>query len=144
MIMEEKKIMLTLVSVQNDGEEENKVELVSEGTLAKTDAGYEISYKETEATGFVGSTTKLTVCSPDMVVMERYGSTQSSLILEKGKRHNCHYGTPYGAFTVGITTSFIKSTIGENGGKLGFKYVLDINSSFLGDCEINVDVRADS
>lgn len=142
--MNDKKIMLTLVSKQNDGQDESRVELVSEGTLSRTDAGYEISYKETEATGFVGSTTKLTICSPDKVVMERYGSANSSLILEKGKRHHCHYGTPYGDFMMGVTTSFIKSTIGENGGTLDFKYVIDINSSYVGDCEINVDVRADS
>lgn len=142
--MEEKKITLKLISRQSDGNEHSQVELFSEGLLLRTDSGYEISYKETDATGFTGSTTKLTVHSQDKVTMERTGSASSQLILERGKKHHCHYGTPYGEFMVGVTTSSIKSTINENGGTLDFKYVIDINSSYVGDYEINVDVRADS
>lgn len=142
--MEEKKITLKLISRQSDGNEHLQVELFSEGLLLRTDSGYEISYKETDATGFTGSTTKLTVHSQDKVTMERTGSASSQLILERGKKHHCHYGTPYGEFMVGVTTSSIKSTINENGGTLDFKYVIDINSSYVGDYEINVDVRADS
>ncbi len=140
----DKKIMLRLVSLQSDGEDKSKVELLSEGLLRMTDAGYEISYKETDATGFAGSTTKLTVVSDQKVTMERTGAASSTLILEKGKKHHCHYGTPYGELMVGVTTNSIKSTITENGGTLDFKYVLDINSSYVGDYEINLDVKADS
>ncbi len=140
----DKKIMLRLVSLQSDGEDKSKVELFSEGLLRMTDAGYEISYNETDATGFAGSTTKLTVVSDSKVTMERTGAASSTLILEKGKKHHCHYGTPYGDLMVGVTTSSIKSTITENGGTLDFKYVLDINSSYVGDYEINLDVKADS
>lgn len=140
----DKKIMLRLVSLQSDGEDKSKVELLSEGLLRMTDAGYEISYNETDATGFAGSTTKLTVVSDSKVTMERTGAASSTLILEKGKKHHCHYGTPYGDLMVGVTTNSIKSTITENGGTLDFKYVLDINSSYVGDYEINLDVKADS
>ncbi len=142
--MEEKKITLKLISRQYDGEEQSEVELFSEGMLSIADGGYQISYKETDATGYSGATTKLTVHSQDKVTMERTGSVNSQLILERGKKHHCHYGTPYGEFMVGVTTSSINSTIGENGGTLDFKYVIDINSSYVGDYEINVDVRADS
>lgn len=140
----DKKIMLRLVSLQSDGEDKSKVEILSEGLLRMTDAGYEISYNETDATGFAGSTTKLTVVSDSKVTMERTGAASSTLILEKGKKHHCHYGTPYGDLMVGVTTNSIKSTITENGGTLDFKYVLDINSSYVGDYEINLDVKADS
>ena len=142
--MKNKNVMINLVSFQSDGREKSKIEIISEGKFSKINGNYEISYEETEATGFEGSRTKLTVTDGSLVTMERSGSASSHLVLERGKKHHCHYGTPYGDFMVGVTTSFIESKLDENGGTLDFKYVIDINSSYIGDYEINIKVNADA
>jgi len=133
--------MITLKSIQSDGKESQETELITEGKLKKTTDGFSISYAESEATGFEGSTTTLTMLGDSQIIMQRKGSTSSNLTIEKGKKHHGHYGTPYGDFIIGITTNDIKSTLTENGGDLYFKYVVDINSSYLSDHEIFVSVK---
>jgi uncharacterized beta-barrel protein YwiB (DUF1934 family) len=73
--------------------------------------------------------------------MSRSGSVSSNLIVELGKKHHCVYGTPYGDFMVGVNANYIHSDLGDNGGKLDFRYVIDVNSSYVGDFDISIEVK---
>ncbi|MFT3952251.1 MAG: DUF1934 domain-containing protein [Oscillospiraceae bacterium] len=139
--MKAKDVYLTLVSTQSDGSEEQQTELFTSANYEKTADGYRISYDESDATGFKGAKTTLTTFGESRVVMERSGDAKSQLILEKGRKHHCHYGTPYGDFMLGVTASEIRSSLMENGGSLKFKYVIDINSGYLGDFEVDIKIR---
>lgn len=114
---------------------------MSEGKYKKTAEGYRISYDESEVTGFEGSTTMLELVGGKKVLMNRVGAVESELVIELGTKHHCMYGTPYGEFMIGVTAKSIESTLGEAGGKLDFIYILDLNSSYLGEFEINVTVK---
>lgn len=133
--------MITLKSVQSTGENKEEMEIITEGSYRKTADGYVISYNESEATGYNGSKTVLTTVGEKQVTMQRKGSTVSNLVIEKGKKHHCHYGTPYGDFMVGITANDIKSNLDSAGGELYFKYVIDINSSYISDQEIFINIK---
>ena len=137
----QKDVLITLKSIQHDGKESNETELITEGLYKKTNDGYIITYNESEATGYNGSKTILTTFGENQVTMQRSGSTFSNLFIEKGKKHHCHYGTPYGDFVVGITTKDIKSSLNENGGDLYMNYVVDINSSYISDHEIIINIK---
>lgn len=139
--MNKKDVSIRLVSRQSDGESNEETEIFSMGTLEKTNQGYRISYAESEATGFEGSTTALETFGNSKVTMERSGAVTSNLIIEKNTKHHCVYGTPYGSFTVGVNAKDISSDLDDNGGRLDFHYVIDVNSSYLGDFEISVEVR---
>lgn len=139
--MKAKDVNITLISTQSDGKDKQSTELFTKGKLFIKESGIVISYEESEATGFEGSVTTLEIYSENKVVMERKGAASSQLIIEKGKKHFCRYGTPYGDFTIGVNASEIKSNLDENGGKLRFCYVLDINASYLGDFEIDIEVK---
>lgn len=137
----QKDVLITLKSIQSDGTDKSETELITEGLYKKTKDGFTITYDESEATGYKGSRTVLTAVGDTFVTMQRTGSTNSNLFIEKGKKHHCHYGTPYGVFMVGITTKDIKSTLSENGGDLYMNYVVDINSSYVSDHEIIVNIK---
>ena len=139
--MDIKNVSIRLVSSQSDGEQKEQTELMSEGKYEKLADGYKISYEESEATGYEGSVTTLSVLNGKKVVMERSGSVSSNLVVEMGKKHHCVYGTPYGDFMVGITARSVNSALDDNGGKLYFGYVIDINSSYIGDFEILIEVK---
>ncbi len=136
-----KDVLITLKSIQFDGSDRQETELITEGNFKKSDDGFIITYDESEATGFKGSKTILTTLGDAQVTMQRKGSTSSNLVIEKGRKHHCHYGTPYGDFMIGITAGDIKSSLNDNGGDLYFKYVVDINSSYLSDHEIFISVK---
>jgi uncharacterized beta-barrel protein YwiB (DUF1934 family) len=139
-----KNVMITMKSVQLVDRERSEVELISEGTYRSIDGGYEITYEESEATGFEGSTTVMSCLGNDYASMTRKGSAPSELIIEIGKKHHCHYGTPYGDFIVGVYAKKIENDLDENGGTLYFKYTLDVNSSYISDNEVYVTVSSRS
>lgn len=143
--MDSSKAVIRLVSTQSaPGSEEERIELISEGIYEKTQDGYVMSYKETEATGFVGCKTTLTIHGSDFIVMQRTGNANSHLILERGQRHLCHYGTPFGNIVVGVTATDIKSELCESGGSLDFRYTIDVNSAHVGNYGINITVSLES
>lgn len=142
--MKDRKVMISIVSVQSDGESSSRIELDSEGVFRKLDDGFEVSYDETEATGFAGSHTRLTYKNDGYITMDRSGSTSSKLILEQGKRHLCRYGTPYGEMSVGVSTSMVNACIDEVGAKMQFHYAIDINSQELGNYEITLNASFDA
>ena len=77
----------------------------------------------------------------DSVTMMRSGKAMSTLIIERGKKHHCHYGTEFGEFMIGISTDEIKNGLSESGGDIYLKYTLDINSSFMSENEMFINVK---
>ncbi len=139
--MEDKNVMITLKSIQYHDEDKEQMELITEGKFHETEDGFVLTYDESDATGFKGSKTVLTTFGNDLITMERQGNAPSNLVIERGKKHHCHYGTPFGDFMVGITTNDIKSALSDCGGDLYFKYVIDINSSYVSEQEIFINVK---
>jgi uncharacterized beta-barrel protein YwiB (DUF1934 family) len=93
---------------------------------------YTLSYDESVATGFAGNKVSLDITGDNMVVMRRHGgNSPTSLIIEKGKKHHCHYGTPYGDFMVGISADDVRCNLDESGGDMYFKYTIDVNSTLM-------------
>ena len=103
--------------------------------------GYAIEYEESEATGYEGSVTRLETFGSEKVVMSRTGSVTSNMVVQLGEKHHCIYGTLYGNFEVGVEAQKIETDLDENGGRLFFSYVVDVNSSYVGVFEIEVEVK---
>ena len=99
-----------------------------------------IAYKEYDAENPKVSCTSVLKGEPDKVTMMRSG-TATRLILEKGRRHLCLYDTGYGMLTVGVFTSQLDSSLGEQGGRVDIKYTLDIDSNLSSSNEITVEVK---
>lgn len=131
-----KEVLMKLTSIQTVDKESNETELFTSGTLEQAENGFILSYDESEATGFAGSTTTLTVKGNEWASIDRVGSSTSSLIIECGTKHHCHYGTPFGDFTIGIYAHSIINELTQDGGQLYLKYTVDINSSYISDNEI--------
>ncbi|MBO5448870.1 MAG: DUF1934 domain-containing protein [Ruminococcus sp.] len=138
--MKKKDVSIKLVSRQSDGQSKEETEIFSKGFFEKTENGYKISYEESEATGFEGSVTTLETFGSDKIVMDRTGAVTSNLVIERDTKHHCVYGTPYGSFTVGVNTKDIVCRLDDCGGTVDFHYVIDVNSSYLGDFEISVEI----
>ena len=118
-----------------------EIEVITGGIFLKTDDGYMIRYEETEATGFEGCVTTLTVMGEEKVVLDRTGNAESRLVIDKNRKHYCNYGTPYGSIQMGVQTGEIRSTLGDNGGDLFFKYMIDVDASLLGNYEVSINIK---
>ena len=110
------------------------------GDFEVTENGHRFSYKDSEATGFEGCMTTLDAV-PGCVTLVRSGKLDSTLILEEGKKHMCHYATPYGVIQLGVSTLFIRNGLTGNGGTLDFGYSLDFNSSTVTKNLLRITIR---
>jgi uncharacterized beta-barrel protein YwiB (DUF1934 family) len=117
------------------------IELITAGRYYNKEGSYFISYKESETTGFEGVTTTLKVEGDSCVTLTRSGASNSSLVLEKGRRHLCHYDTGFGDLMVGVSGCRINSRLDDGGGELTFNYSLDINSSLVSQNEVYISVK---
>lgn len=136
-----KPVMIKMKSVQLADGESNEVELITEGKFSFSGGKFLISYNDSEATGFEDSVTSVEVEGEKLASVSRVGSSSSNLVLEINKKHHCHYGTPYGDMMIGIFAHTIENGLNEDGGHLYMKYTIDINSSYISDNEIIMDIE---
>ncbi len=137
----EKDVTISLKSINSIDSEKSTIELTTVGKLRSlANGGFQLRYEESEVTGFQGSTTYLSFFGNELVNLSRTGAAASELVLEKDKKHHCHYGTPYGDLTMGIFTHCIDNNVTDDGGELYLKYTVDINSSYISDNEIYIKI----
>lgn len=137
-----KNVYIKIKSIQTANGENEETELFTCGKLTKlrSGGGYRVVYEESEAMGFEGCSVSLDI-SDSLVKMARSGNANSTLYIEKGKKHHGHYGTPYGDIMVGINTDEIKNEITDCGGDLYMRYTIDVNSSFLSMNELFINIK---
>ncbi len=136
-----KDVLISIKGISNVDGEEDVMELMTVGNLFVKDGKQIITYKESEATGFEGTTTMLELTGNSSVILKRRGASRSELIIEKGRRHLCHYDTGAGDIMIGVFSDSITNTLGETGGDVSFKYSLDINSSLASENEVYINVK---
>ena len=136
-----KQVNISVISKQFDGENTEQTEIMTVGEMKLYSDGYELIYDESDASGRAGSVTSVKVQNKSLVTLSRSGQTNMELVIEAGKKHHCHYGTPFGEFMVGISAKSIKSEMNELGGRLDLSYVIDVNYGYVGDFEITIGVK---
>lgn len=138
--MKKNNVMISLTSIQWSDGEKIETELFTKASLTLGAGKDVISYQDSEATGFVGSVTTITVEGGRCASIVREGTANSLLSLEVGRKHYCQYGTPYGNMQIGVYTHSIDNKLNESG-RLYLKYSLDLNSSHLSDNEIIMKIN---
>ena len=134
-------VIIKMYSVQYENGEKTESELITTGTLKHKGSLSNLSYEDSEATGFEGSVTSVTARGENFVSIVRNGTANANLMLETDKKHHCYYSTPFGSINVGIFTRQIENSLDENGGTLYMKYTVDVNSAYVSDNEIKLVVN---
>ena len=124
------------------------MEFMTEGTLKPSvedgRTGWELTYSDSELTGFANSVTRVQCFGGELVNMRRTGEFDQNLTIEYSKKHHCDYDTEFGRMVLGIYTNAIVNRITENGGDLYFKYTIDANGAMLSENEVYLEVSAPS
>lgn len=122
-----KDVLITLKGI-HQLEDNEPIEVITEGQYYEKNGKYYISYKESEVTGFSGITTTLKV-EGEKVTLMRFGDRNTQMIFEKGQKHLCCYETEYGNFTVGVSSNKVNVELNESGGKIDADYNLEFNNT---------------
>ncbi len=106
--------------------EDDRIEIMTYGSLVKKGDTYYITYKETQTIGFEGCTTTIKIAADgSRVAMLRFGPANAQLIVERDRRNICYYETEDGSLTLGVTGDGIECALSEKGGTATFSYLLD-------------------
>ncbi len=136
-----KDVLIKITGTQLADGDSDVVEVLTTGSFYKKNDSYYILYDESEATGFDGSRTVLRFDEARRrVTMTRSGASQSQLIIEEGRRHQCNYDTGYGSLIIGVSCDHMSSSLTEDGGDIDFGYSLDINSALTSENKVHVVV----
>ena len=136
-----KDVLIDIKSLHQVDDASDTMELTTIGSFTRMNGNYYITYRESEATGLDGVVTTLKVEGDRKVTLIRGGAQDSRLVLEKGQRHHCAYDTGFGAMMVGIFAEQIDVELKETGGKLHFRYNLDINADLASRNDVQITIR---
>ena len=138
--MEEKDVIISIRGSEAGEFGGDSFELVTDGKYLFENGSGRFSYMESPLTGLDGTRTSFTVdkCG---IVMLREGNQNSRMVFEEGKKHLFLYDTPFGATTMGVNTSRVRSQLGEHGGGMEIDYVIDVEHAVVGRHNLKIDVR---
>jgi uncharacterized beta-barrel protein YwiB (DUF1934 family) len=136
-----KDVMIAIKGMlELDGTDSGGDELVTQGVYWHDGKTARLTYLESELTGMEGTRTTFEV-DPYRVSLTREGTVNAQMMFELGKKHLFLYDTPYGAFTMGVSTNSIKSKLDDNGGNLEIKCVVSMENSSVSRNTFSINVR---
>jgi uncharacterized beta-barrel protein YwiB (DUF1934 family) len=135
------KAMLTICGCQYHSDAEPEIiELTTEGTLTRSETGWEIAYEESDMTGMEG--VKTTFCiEPGLVRLRRTGKLRSEMEFREGVPHESLYQLDFGALLITVCARQISASIGPGGGRVDLTYDIEIEQAGNGIEEYHLDVR---
>lgn len=133
-------VKVSIKGMQTQDDDTNDVELFTEGQFEKDGDKYILIYKESEMTGFEGTTTTVEI-ENEKVSIIRSGNVSNQMIFLKGKKTTSYYNTQYGSLVIGVMADKMDVDINDNGGKIDINYILDINEEFIGQNNVHIDIK---
>jgi uncharacterized beta-barrel protein YwiB (DUF1934 family) len=133
-------VKVSIKGMQTQDDDTNDVELFTEGKFEKSGNKYVLIYKESEMTGFEGTTTTVEI-ENEKVSIIRSGNVSNQMIFLKGKKTTSYYNTQFGSLVIGVMTDKMDVDVGDDGGKIDINYILDINEEFIGQNNVHIDIK---
>ena len=111
-------------------DEEEIIEINTEGTMKIDGTQVSLVYEESEITGMEGSSTVISFDSDNsgFVSMIREGAVSTTLLFERGKRHHCVYNTPIMPFEICVKTLTVENEI-LTSGRMKLDYIIEIRGA---------------
>ncbi len=123
------------------GQEPEVIELVTEGTMAFSGGGWDISYEESALTGLEGVCTTFRV-EPGKVTLTRTGALRSQMVFQEGVSHDSLYQMPFGALLLTVRATRVFYDILPEGGSIDLVYQIHVENAEAGIIDYHLDIRA--
>ena len=140
--MSENNVIISIKGTQSyEQQEDDVIELVTEGRLEREDEGhFTLSYQESEVTGLEGTLTTFQI-EPERITLMRLGGVNSEMVFELGRRHLSMYDTPYGALAMGVNTRELSAALDEQGGQIRIVYDIELDHALAGRNTFDTQIR---
>ncbi|GHU53038.1 hypothetical protein FACS1894132_04140 [Clostridia bacterium] len=131
----DKNVLIDISTRTTDTDGISEFEMSIVGKYQKKNNDYIIEYIEQGM-----DSTKTTITFGKGVNILRQGAYFSNIRIERGKRWQSLYHTPYGEATVATTADEIDYKLDDDGGKATLKYALDIDGQLASFYEMDINV----
>ena len=136
-----KQVMLSICGKQYYADQEPEViELTTEGTMEKTENGWDICYVETDLTGLAGVHTSFLV-EGDKVTLTRTGRLNSQMVFVLGQPHDSLYQMDFGALMITVSATKIKADLSDGVGTVDLCYDIQIEQTAAGKIEYHLEIN---
>ena len=137
-----KDVIIEIKTEQSLDGQSDSIEFSTDGRFGIKDGSYFLSYDESGLLDIEGEIKTTLYVKPDnTVVLQRKGSYNSKMIIEKGVKTNCFYSTPVGNILLGIFGEKVLSNLNENGGNIALTYLIDDDAKLISRNKVNISVR---
>ena len=136
-----KTVVLSIRGQQHYADQEPEViELVTEGTLEKSEQGWAISYEESDLTGLEGVRTTFLVADKEMS-LTREGKLNSHMVFKEGVPHDSLYEMGFGALMLTVCATKVDAKLDENGGTIDLVYSITVEQSEAGEIVYHLNIQ---
>lgn len=137
-----KTVVLSIRGRQHYAEQQpDVIELVTEGTLERTEDGFRISYEESDLTGLDGVKTTFYVKEKEMS-LTREGNLNSHMVFREGVPHDSLYEMGFGALMLTVCATKVESNLTDNGGTIDLVYSISVEQNAAGVIDYHLDMKA--
>lgn len=136
-----KKAIISVLSKQEDLNEDNDIEVVTPGEFYKKDDCYYAVYKETKISGMEGTTTTMKIY-PKKFSIIRMGTTATKMDFKENSENLVLYNTPYGILELKIKTKDLKINIDDKGGEVSIDYNMSVSGQAAQRTILKVNINA--
>ncbi len=135
-----KDVIISIRGLQGAAEDGSEIELVTDGKYDFRDGTATFHYMESELTGLEGTRTEFLV-QDGAVTVTRTGTVVMQMLFVEGEKHYFVYETPMGNMGMGLWTQSIRSALGENGGELSVRYMVDFGSTMMSENSFDIHIK---
>ena len=121
------------------GQEPELLELVTEGTVEKTDTGWILEYQESDLTGMEGVTTVFEI-EGKKITLSRTGKLNSQMVFQEGQFHDSLYQVEFGTLMITVCASKVDCQLTEAGGTIDLVYTIEVEQSAAGTIDYHLEV----
>ena len=134
--------IISIIGTQTIDGEADKIEVLTTGEYEETNGEKIIRYVEySNEDPSLKTDTEVVVKNSALLTITRKGELSSQLVLEKSRRHQCHYRTPVGDMMIGVFTSLISDSLSPLGGELKASYTLDFFGDAVSENEFYIKLK---
>ena len=148
-----KEVLLTISGLHYEAipeeeaiqEDDEPIEVITPATYYQKNGKHYVIYDEV-VEGLPGTIRNKIRIAEDKGMLEimKSGLADTKLVFEKDKINMTQYATPFGEMLVGVYTKDMQIDVEEKNIDVCVNYTLDINSEKVADCDIRMNIRANS
>lgn len=122
--------LIEITSVQESGKDSDEMKVQTRGKVSEVNGKIYIAYSDYENNEECKCVIK--VEDDRRLDIIKSGRVSSRLVLEKGTKHYCPYTLKEGTLMLGVFTEDIDVEHSEDSCAVRFRYLLEMNSKFIG------------